>query len=290
MSASHSRSSRDLGPHLHPTTEVVLLDAVGTVLTLSRSVADCYYEVAQRVGIDVSKNVIRERFPAAFTRYFTPWQSLLPPEWVALEQNWRSGRDLQPWSFQADSTRQMFEKFFALPVSEEGERTSWASLVADVLAPAEPSASKLANDAAFRHLWQLFAEPRSWQLMTGAASLVSRLQAVGLRVCLASNFDHRLRQIMAGFADQVQVNDVFVSSEVGFRKPDPRFYRSVLSRLSLPAEKVAMVGDRWWEDFAAPTIGGLQAFLFAPGSREVGPDNNESQPPLLQTLGQLIQT
>jgi putative hydrolase of the HAD superfamily len=197
---------------------------------------------------------------------------------------------LQPWSFQADSTRQLFERFFALPVSEEGERTSWASLVAEVLAPVEPSASKPANDAAFRQLWQLFAEPSSWQLIEGAASLVSRLQAAGLRVCLASNFDHRLRQIMTGFADQVQMNDIFVSSEVGFRKPDPRFYSRVLARLSVPAEKVVMVGDRWWEDFAAPTLGGLQAFLFAPGSRELGPDNNESQPSLLQHLEQLVQT
>jgi putative hydrolase of the HAD superfamily len=239
---------------------VVLFDAVGTVLTLRRSVADCYHDIARDAGIELPKEVIRTRFPAAFARYFTPWQLQLPEEWLARELAWPENQEVVRNWLTSPSTSTAFSQFLALPINEALEVRAWASLVAEVLSPLDRPASDRDTKPVFQSLWHLFAEPQTWLAMDGASTLIARLRAAGIQVCLASNFDRRLHQIIQGFNGTLDFDHVFVSSDLGFRKPDPRFYRAILERLGIRADHVAMIGDRWWEDFAAPTVCGLQAY------------------------------
>lgn len=280
--------SGPLSSRLRSGIRVVLLDAVGTALTLSRSVAECYGEVAKRVGIDLPQDVIKSRFPGAFERNFTAWQSGLPADWVRFENDWRNNiESLSEW-LKSPATRAEFASRFSLPVSESREYSSWASLVAEVLTPIHGAAPPAVLDEAFQILWSLFAAPETWRLMSGVTDLVAKLQGLGLRVCLASNFDGRLHQIMAGFSRDVRFDAIFVSSEIGYRKPDPRFYQEVLSRLGQPAEAVVMVGDRWWEDFAAPTTVGLTSFLFQPDPDRSKIHSTDHRPECLQSLTDLL--
>lgn len=69
------------------------------------------------------------------------------------------------------------------------------------------------------------------------------------------------------FAD----GDLFVSSELGVEKPDPRFYAAVLDRLSLPAQAVVMVGDNYENDVRGAHAAGLRTvWLAEQGSRPPG--------------------
>ncbi len=283
--SSEHRERRDL----EQTPRIVLLDAVGTVLTLRRSVADIYHEIAKNVGIDLPKEVIKNRFVTAFVRYFTPWQSRLPADWAKQERFWlREHSSLETWLTSKNLHRD-FQAFFSLPIDESREMKAWESLVAEVLAPLEPTEESNATSSAFHRLWELFAQPSTWQPIEGAGELIARLHAAGVQVGLASNFDRRLHQILMGFAGELDFDHVFVSSDLGYRKPDPRFFNAIIERLAASPRDVVMVGDRWWEDVAAPTVAGIPAFLYR--TEQVVPQiGSESRHPnCLRRLLDLVQ-
>jgi putative hydrolase of the HAD superfamily len=255
MSHFDNLANHDFGT----TVRVVLFDAVGTVIELRHSVADCYYSAAQAAGIEISKDIIRQRFPDAFARNFTAWQQQLPEPWAVWARAWHTDRDsVRDW-LSSEATRKSFFRFFSLPIDEEQEAQAWARLVAEVLAPIRTAADPECSNTAFRALWKWFAEPEAWQPVASASALIQRLRAEGKQVGLASNFDRRLNAVMAGLTEELEFDHLFVSSNLGYRKPDPRFYQAILARLQVRPEQVAMIGDRWWEDFAAPTVCGLQA-------------------------------
>jgi FMN phosphatase YigB (HAD superfamily) len=78
------------------------------------------------------------------------------------------------------------------------------------------------------------------------------------------------------------------SSQVGFWKPDPRILEPALSRLKLPRERVAVVGDRADRDVEAALAGGLRA-VWVTGTRSLAA---EGEPPrgahaVLRSVNQL---
>lgn len=247
-------------------TRAVLLDAVGTVLELRRPVADYYAEAAQAAGIEVTPTAIRPRFPATFTRYFAAWQNQLPEEWAQLPDQWLTERDaVEAWLVDPDH-RAAFRRQFQLPADEHREQQNWSDLVTEILGdaagPTPPTAAALAT--AFDRLWELFARPDTWTVIAAATPLIERLRQQGIAVYVASNFDQRLLQVVAGHRTALPVDGVFTSAAVGYRKPDPRFYDTLLQQLGLSPEQVCMIGDRWWEDYAAPRACGLVAYWYHP--------------------------
>lgn len=247
-------------------TRALLLDAVGTVLELRRPVADYYAEAAREAGIQVAPTAIRQRFPAAFTRYFAAWQNRLPADWAQLPEQWQAApTTIESW-LDNSNHRAAFRHQFQLPANEHRERQNWSDLVIEILREAAghdpPSAAALTT--AFDCLWETFARPDTWTVVPAATPLIKRLREQGIAVYLASNFDQRLLQVVAGHRDALPVDGVFTSAAVGHRKPDPRFYDTVLQQLQLSAEQVCMIGDRWWEDYAAPRACGLSADWYHP--------------------------
>jgi len=244
--------------------QVVLLDAVGTVLGLRRSVADCYHEIAGRAGLALTRSAIQHRFPGAFQRVFCPWQTALPTTWLAYEAAWRAGDATKLPPIADVISRARFAEFFQLPVDEVREKKQWQLLVADVLAVPVDQAAQAKTDEAFAALWAMFARPETWVVSVETTQFLARLRSKGLHVCLASNFDQRLEVITQGLSSALPVDRVFFSSQVGYRKPDPRFYQQILEQLNVSPDETVMIGDRWWEDYAAPTQCGISSYFYAP--------------------------
>jgi putative hydrolase of the HAD superfamily len=117
-------------------------------------------------------------------------------------------------------------------------------------------------DLAFRELWHHFARPSSWRPFPDAGPALSKLAEIGIPVRVASNFDARLRQVLAGLPDLAPWSDqVVISSEVGVRKPHPAFYQRACESLGLPPESVLAVGDDEQNDLIGPRNAGLQSVL-----------------------------
>jgi len=94
-------------------------------------------------------------------------------------------------------------------------------------------------------------------LLTNGAGAIQRAKIDGAG--LASYFDPTI-----------------VSGDVGVGKPDPRIFRLVLEKLTLPGERVVMVGDSLTRDIQGAMKVGLRAVWLnrfsKPGDREIVPD------------------
>ncbi len=90
------------------------------------------------------------------------------------------------------------------------------------------------------------------------------LKRAGLRLGLVSNI-HLLPDMVREDLEKLHLLDLFdvtvLSSEEGVRKPHPRIYGAVLSRLGLPGEAAVFVGDRLKEDVRGPKEAGMRAVL-----------------------------
>ena len=139
------------------------------------------------------------------------------------------------------------------PTSEPHERVRWQQIVAAVL---EDVADQ---KKVFPALWDHFAQPQSWRLFDDAEAVLAELSNRGYRLAIASNFDKRLYAIRQAHVPLARCERCFVSSEIHFPKPDPRFFSAVEVQLDLRPQRLLMVGDDWTNDTLGARAAGWQA-------------------------------
>jgi putative hydrolase of the HAD superfamily len=151
--------------------------------------------------------------------------------------------------------------------SEDRERRRWQDIVAQVLDDvADPA-------ACFAELYAHFGRPGAWRVEDNGAELLGRLQQGGYPVALASNYDHRLRGVIAGLEAMVPVTTLVISSEIGWRKPAAAFFAHLAEALDCPADSVLFIGDDFTNDYAGARHAGMPAMLFDPRGRHPGLKN-----------------
>lgn len=194
-----------------PGVRAVVFDVVGTLVEPQPEVAVAYQRVAARHGVERNREEIQRLFRAA----------------------WRRQEEIDAAATPAHAT------------SRRREHDRWREIVADVFADAAPT------DAIFSELWDHFGSPSAWRPLGCGAELVRQAHGAGVTVALASNFDERLLAI-AGHVDPLSLaQHVFASSEIGWRKPAPEFFRSIETRLGCQPHELLMVGDDPELDIAA---------------------------------------
>ncbi|MCS7046519.1 MAG: HAD-IA family hydrolase, partial [Gemmataceae bacterium] len=120
-------------------------------------------------------------------------------------------------------------------------------------------------EACFQELYTHFSRAEAWRVEPAAAALLADLRRRGLRLGLASNYDARLRTVIAGLPVLAPLEHVLISSEVGWRKPAPEFFAAVCGQVRLPPDEVLYIGDDPENDVAAAGAAGLHARLAVPG-------------------------
>jgi putative hydrolase of the HAD superfamily len=153
-----------------------------------------------------------------------------------------------------------------LATDEATEYRRWRRIVANVL-PELPD-----SERGFAELWAHFGTTAAWRLFDDVAPALERLRDAGMSVCIASNFDARLREVFRGLPGLAAwQGPLVISSEVGVRKPHADFYGAACRALGLDPSRVLCVGDDLENDVLGPRRAGLQACLIdrhgsAPGS------------------------
>ena len=134
------------------------------------------------------------------------------------------------------------------------ELRRWRRIVAQVL-PELPD-----PDQGFEELWAHFGRPDAWRCFPDVGPAIEALRASALPVVVGSNFDSRLRGVLRGLEPLSGLaSTAVISSEVGFRKPHPSFYRAACARLGLDPARVLFVGDDPENDVAGAVRAGLTA-------------------------------
>jgi putative hydrolase of the HAD superfamily len=126
------------------------------------------------------------------------------------------------------------------------------------------------REACFQELWRHFGQAAHWKLAMGVAELFENLRARGLKLAVASNFDARLRPVLVGFAESRHLNQIVISSEVGWKKPAPQFFHALARRLQCEPGEVLFVGDHVDNDYEGAVAAGMRSVLFDPSRKRVG--------------------
>ncbi len=200
----------------------VSFDAAGTLFHPVRPIGELYATVAARHGIAADAAHLHERFRAAF-------------------------RAAPPLAFPPMASDDLRAR----------EKAWWHGVVRDVFLE-----TPVAHfDAYFDALFAFFGSAEPWRADPDALPLLTRLRAAGLRILVVSNFDARVRGVLAALRLAPLIDHVTISSEAGAAKPDPRIFATALAAVGLRPGQVLHVGDTAREDLAAARAAGLEVVL-----------------------------
>jgi putative hydrolase of the HAD superfamily len=148
--------------------------------------------------------------------------------------------------------------------SEEREVLRWRQIVAKVLGDVTDP------ETCFQDLFQHFSRPEAWACDAQAGPVLERLASRGYLLGMASNFDHRLRLVVAGKPELRPITRLVISSEVGWRKPAPELFAALASDAGVGADSILFVGDDPANDYHGAARAGLQPVLLDRDGRHRG--------------------
>lgn len=201
----------------------IFFDAAGTLIKPARRVGETYAVLAQKYGVEPSAAEITERFRLCF-------------------------HSAPPLAFPGTPATRI----------EDLERAWWKELVQRVF---EPWNGFQRFDDYFAELFAYFAQPDAWALYPEVAETLSVLERRGLVLSVISNFDSRLIGILEGLGAAHWFEHIFVSSRVGYAKPDRQIFQTALERHSLEAGDALHVGDSEEKDLLGANRAGLKGVL-----------------------------
>jgi putative hydrolase of the HAD superfamily len=138
-----------------------------------------------------------------------------------------------------------------LATSEDIEHRYWQDIVAEVLDDVQD------RPACFDALWKHFTQPTSWKLIEARGELLKNLKLAGHNLGMASNFDGRLHGIVDGIPELRQIDQLWISSEVGWKKPAPAFYETIIKDTGVRSDQILFIGDEPINDVDAPRRHGM---------------------------------
>jgi putative hydrolase of the HAD superfamily len=158
----------------------------------------------------------------------------------------------------AFAEQEEMDRLAGLRTSEEREVQRWRQIVSQVLDDvADPA-------ACFRELFDHFSNPSAWRSDEQLGPVLAGLASCGYALGLASNYDRRLRRVVAGLPMLARLERLIISSEVGWRKPAPQFFATVSEIFGLPARQILYVGDDMTNDYEGARSAGMQRLLYDP--------------------------
>ncbi len=198
----------------------VFFDAAGTLIHLPRSAGARYRDVALRHGLDVPEASFDAAFRAA-------WKAAPAPP---------TTREPRP----------------------DDDRGWWQALVWHVLELCAAPAG-FARAPFFAELYHEFTKPGVWELYPEVIEVLTTLRE-RYRLGIISNFDGRLRPILANLGVLDFFEHVVISSEVGADKPDPWIYTRALQLAGIAPGEAAHAGDDPVADWQGARDAGLRSF------------------------------
>ena len=111
---------------------------------------------------------------------------------------------------------------------------------------------------AFRAAWG-----ETHTLVPEAKEMLDVLRAKGYRLFAASNsFGHLQRRRLERTGILSYFEDTYISMDIGYDKPDIRFFQEALHRCGLQPNEVLMIGDSMTTDILGAQAAGIEALFF----------------------------
>lgn len=143
---------------------------------------------------------------------------------------------------------------------EAAERAWWRDRVRQTFQATDSTVRFADPEALWTGLFDHYRRADAWQLRTGVLPLLERLRREGYPLGLASNFDHRLPEILEALGLHGFFAARSIPSTSGRSKPDRGVFEALAEGLGLPLDELAYVGDDAPEVLAAIAAHGLRVF------------------------------
>ena len=138
---------------------------------------------------------------------------------------------------------------------------------------------------AFRAAWG-----NTHTLVPGSKETLERLYDKGYRLFAASNsFGHLQRSRLQHAGILHLFEDTYISMDIGYDKPDVRFYREALRRCGLQPSEVLMIGDSMTTDILGAQAAGIDAIYFNRRNEPLPLIENRESLIVINTLPQLLE-
>ena len=161
-------------------------------------------------------------------------------------------------------------------------RADWARIVDDTfvgLAPRPPS------ETFFPELFERFAQPSAWRIYDDVWPALDELSLRGVRLGVISNWDNRLRALLAALELASRFEVIVISCEQGSAKPAREIFESAARQFRLPPAEMLHVGDNWEADVQGARAAGFRSVQIARGS-----PNGPHRATTLRALAGLIES
>ena len=113
----------------------------------------------------------------------------------------------------------------------------------------------------FRDLYAVFGTQEAWSLDPDLERWIYLAQQRGIGLGIASNFDHRLRNLLEVFPQLKVFSEVVISSEVGWRKPAKHFYEIATKQAGFRPSQILFLGDNPRFDVEMPRQMGMASAM-----------------------------
>jgi putative hydrolase of the HAD superfamily len=202
----------------------VLFDAAGTLIEPRNPIGETYSRIAEKYGAAIAA----WRLDDAFARVWRAAPAMVYP-------------GLPP------------------DASARREREAWRAIVRQTFLAADSAVRPADFDACFDELFAYFATGSAWRVRPGAGDALEALRAAGVATAVVSNFDRRLRGILADLELAALLDLVWLPSDAGAAKPDPAIFSGALAALGVSAHRALFVGNDAERDLAGARAAGLRA-------------------------------
>ncbi|HQU09258.1 MAG: hypothetical protein B7X06_03905 [Verrucomicrobia bacterium 21-51-4] len=212
--------------------KAVTLNAMGTLIEPTPSVAEIYSSVLQGFEIHIPEDELADRFKNTYEAFRPQWPTKC--------------------------------------TGTKSEREFWDLVAKHTLGDLCPTNKQRSVHKA---LWDAFGKAENWQELPGVRPVLELLAGSNLVLALLSNGGSRLsRKILKGLGMKPLFQDIFIASEIGYAKPDTRFFEHARAVLDLAPHEILHVGNHWEEDVEGALAAGWQAAWLGeedPGKPEV---------------------
>ncbi|XP_069790297.1 haloacid dehalogenase-like hydrolase domain-containing protein 3 [Narcine bancroftii] len=210
--------------------QLLTWDVKGTLLRVRHSVGELYSSEAKLHGVRLDAKTLDRSYPAAFQM-----QDKLFP-------NYGQGQGLTSQQWWMDVVK---KTFCLCGVRDE-----------QVLSPLAES------------LYRQFCSAGNWEVFDDVKETLTHCKKLGINMAVISNFDRRLKHILANCNLQQYFQFVLTSEDVGIAKPDQRIFNAALELARVEPKQAVHIGDDVWMDYLAARAIGMESYLICRGQEE----------------------
>ena len=242
--------------------DLVVFDAVGTLLHPTEPIAHTYRRIFSDFAIDSDEQSLKAQFRSSFVKHFEPIKLLDADHAIELAQYLIDHPSVQLSSSDLSNAHlAILESIRSIhsDTNEQHQKECWQNVVIDCVDLFAPNAPVTTKREIFDSLWRYFAKPQAWSVDPNLCPWIALCQARNLPWIVASNFDSRLFAVVAGHPEFASCAKIYDSASMGIQKPDLRFYQAITDDFHLPPKNILMIGDNAIGDFLAPKLFGWQA-------------------------------